>query len=194
MKSYQLALMAAATAICGCDGGGAVTGQVTQINGGTHPQKKLIENDGFQVFVYTELDLNQCNMAGTTLQVQEPFIQSGPLTALEGQTSKGFFLAWSVCNPTSVAILPTSYDLLDSLGGGPPQTLHTFTVPAPPAATLQRCGCDPQIVFIDVPAGDDSAIALVLPTQRINGVGTGRHDFTLSAPFSSTIRAEVQVQ
>jgi hypothetical protein len=192
MKSYQL--IVAATAICGC-GGGPVTAKVVQLNGGANPHKTQIEDDGVQVYVYTELGLSQCNLAGAKLQVQEPFIQLGPLTVrTKDDTSKGFFLAWSVCNPTNAATPPTSYGLLDSVGGGPPQTLHTFTAPAPPSTALQPCSCDPEIVFIDVPVGDDSVIALVSPTQRINGAGAGLHEFTLSAPFSSTLRADVKVQ
>jgi len=182
----------AAAMLMACSGDGDVNvNPVGAPGGGSNPQKQLLEPGKPAQSIYDMLDMNQCNMPGSTVQIQQPHLLAGPERALLGDTRLGFYVAWSACNATSDVTPAVNYQLLDSVDGGTAQNLHGFTVPS-----LAKCGCHSEIVFINEPiGGNDSDIALVPPTLRLTpNLGLGTHTFRLSPPFDGARQIQVTVK
>lgn len=183
------------------------TPNVGRVSGGNPIDRPITpEQDGTEIEVYDKD--NPCFGGENALYVKHNALQIGPRDFTD-QT--GFLVAWSICNTGALTSSPTAatdYRLMVTKsteleaniiddpvacpGGGAPFSCFQpavaelpRTVPALPPADGMGCSCHSEIIFVNVPAGQEANVAIVPPTGTFNPVLTSgeRYFFYLAPPF-----------
>ena len=180
--------------------------------GGKMPVRQPVTNDNPPPEIWTSLDPSTCTADATAPELEEPVFVSPVINPVGGRTYA--VLIWSFCNPGrgdlpaqapyKLLVSPTTLvnqQFQNDANGRPPRPDDNIGFPQecfPPVPTgdlsltiqlpaLPSCQCHGEIVFINVPAGQDNVVANLPPTQRTT-IPPGDYHFTLSAPWDVEVQ------
>lgn len=211
MRPYVLVFLPAFIAGCSCDDHPSVSAP-TGPQGGTNPTRQQVTNENPPPEIWVSLDKQTCTGDAGVAQVQPPIYVSPVINPVGGRSYA--VLIWSFCNASrsdlpaqgQYKLLVSPHDLVeqqvqndancraprpDGNIGFPSECFPpvptgdlslTFQVPA-----LPSCACHGEILFVNVPAGQDNVVANLPPTRRAT-MPAGDYNFTLSTPWDVHIQ------